>query len=67
MAKLHVVVTKKFFPVVRKIGTKEKLLADHISRRYDTQSAKQVFAEHGLHEMVLVKPKAQFFKLSASW
>ena len=64
---LHVVVTKKFFPVIRKIGTKENALADHISRRYDEDAATQIFAEHGLHDMVVVKPKAQFFKLSAPW
>ena len=64
---LHIVVTKKFFPVVRKIGSKENAIADHISRRYDKDSALSVFADHGLHDMVVVKPKAQFFKLSASW
>ena len=64
---LHVVVTKKFFPVVRKIGTKENVLADHISRRYDEKAAEQIFREHGLYDMEVVKPKAQFFNLSASW
>ena len=64
---LHVVVTKKFFPVVRKIGTTENSLADHISRRYDVNSASEVFSRHGLTDMVLVKPRAQFFNLSATW
>ena len=64
---LHVVVTKKFFPVVRKISTKENLLADHISRYYDSASASKLFSDHGLLDMVEVKPRAQFFNLSASW
>ena len=64
---LYVVVTKKFFPVVRKIGTRENALADHISRRFDQEAAEQLFARSGLHEMTLVKPRADNFKLSAPW
>ena len=64
---LHIVVVKKFFPVIRKIGTKENILADHISRRYDKEAAAKIFLEYGLHDMLLVKPKAQFFNLSAPW
>ena len=33
---LYIVVTKKFFPVMRKIDTKDNFLADFISRRHDT-------------------------------
>ena len=64
---LFVVVTKKFFPVVRKIGTKENEMADHISRRFDPQAAAQTFAKFGLHNMSLVKPRAEFFNLTATW
>ena len=64
---LHIVVTKKFYPVVRKIGTKENVLADFISRRFDPEAAAAIFDKFGLHEMVLVKPKTDFFKLSAPW
>ena len=64
---LYVVVSKKFFPVVRKIGTKENELADHISRRFDKQAARQIFARHGLLDMVLVKPREQYFKLTSAW
>ena len=64
---LYVVVSKKFFPVIRKIGTKENEMADHISRRFDKQAARQVFAKYGLLDMVLVKPREQFFKLTSSW
>ena len=64
---LFVVVTKKFFPVIRKIGTKENELADHISRRFDQDAAAKIFAKSGLHDMSLVKPRADYFNLSAPW
>ena len=64
---LHLVVVKKFFPVIRKIGTKENIIADHISRRHDRDAAAKIFSEHGLHNMVLVQPKPQHFQLSAPW
>ena len=64
---LYVVVTKKFFPVLRKIGTHENKLADFISRRFDQKAAAKIFAESGLHEMQLVKPSATFFNLSEKW
>ena len=64
---LYVVVSKKFFPVVRKIGTVENEMADHISRRFDRVAAANVFAKFGLHDMVEVKPRADSFKLTAPW
>ena len=64
---LFIVVSKKFFPVIRKIGTKENEIADHISRRFDKDAAQKVFAKFGLLDMVLVKPRADFFKLTAPW
>ena len=64
---LYEAVSKKFFPVVKKIGTKENEMADHISRRYDDQAAAQVFAKYGLLDMTRVKPKERFFNLTAAW
>ena len=64
---LFVVVTKKFFPVVRKISTKDNHLADHISRNFDETKAKQQFEKAGLEGMVQVMPKRIFFDLSATW
>ena len=64
---LHIVVAKKFFPVVRKIGTKENALADHISRRYDSDAAEKMFETNGLQDMVKIKPRAQFYNMSANW
>ena len=64
---LYVVVTKKFFPVVRNITTTNNHLADHISRRFDTNAAKEVFCKAGLDEMVNVMPKRKYFDLTATW
>ena len=64
---LYVVVTKKFFPVLRKIGTNENKVADFISRRFEKSAAAKVFAESGLQEMVLVQPSTSYFNLSANW
>ena len=64
---LFTVVTKKFFPVVRKIDTKKNEIADHISRRFDEEAAARTFAKFGLCDMRKIKPRADFFKLTAPW
>ena len=64
---LHVVVTRKFYPVVRKISTDDNHLADHISRRFDETAASKVFSQSGLHGMVRVTPKTNYFNLTATW
>ena len=64
---LFVVVTEKFFPVVKKIGTKTNDLADFISRRFDHDEAVAKFSQAGLHNMVQVMPKTEHFSLSARW
>ena len=64
---LYVVVTKKFFPVVRKIGTKDNKIADNISRRFDHTAAEKVFAKFGLYDMEMIKPRADLFTLTAPW
>ena len=64
---LFLVVTKKFFPVVRKIGTKENEIADHISRRFDEDAAAEIFAKFGLKNMRRILPKTTYFNLSSNW
>ena len=64
---LYIVVSKKFFPVVRKIGTKENEMADHISRRFDPEAAEQTFARFGMHNMTIVRPRAKYFEMTAPW
>ena len=44
---LYVVCSKKFSPIIRKIDTKSNFLADHISRRYDHESADNLFNSVG--------------------
>ena len=64
---LYLVVTRKFFPVVRKIGTKENAIADHISRYFDEDAAAEVFARFDLKNMKLIKPKTTYYNLSSNW
>ena len=64
---LYIVVTMKFFPVVRKIGTKENHLADHISRRHDPEVAAKVFTEAGLPNMEMILVSDLSFKLTEPW
>ena len=64
---LYVVCLKKFFPVPRKIDTKSNFLADHISRRYDSESAQKVFSSVGKLGMVRVSVPDHRFKLTAPW
>lgn len=64
---LYVVVTRKFYPVVRKISSADNHLADHISRHFDTASAKALFSASGLTGMRQVMPKRKFFDLTATW
>lgn len=64
---LYVVVTMKFFPVTRKIGTKQNYLADHISRRYDANAADVIFSKAGLPNMQLIQVPDLSFKLTEPW
>ena len=64
---LHVVVTKKFFPVLRKISTGANHLADFISRRHDNNIATEMFSKAGLHKMVPIEISDSSFKLTEPW
>ena len=64
---LYIVVSSKFFPIVRKISTLDNHLADRISRRFDTSMAQDMFSKEGLHNMIRVVPKRNYFNLSATW
>ena len=56
---LFVVVTKKFYPVVRRVGTKENYLADFVSRRFDHEAALDMFRKAGMDNMQQVMPKTR--------
>ena len=64
---IYIVCEKKFIPVLRKISSKDNALADHISRRFDEESAREVFRKHGLTDMTLVAAPDTFFRTSAPW
>ena len=64
---LYVVCLKKFYPIIRKIDTKSNFLVDHISRRYDHDSAVKTFALAGKPGMRRVTIPDDRFKLSAPW
>ena len=64
---MYVVVTLKFFPMVRKIGTKENYLADHISRRHDPIAAEAVFKRAGLNNMENIAAPDLSFSLTEPW
>ena len=64
---LYVVCLKKFHPIVRRVDTKSNFLADHISRRYDHDSAAKLFESNGKPGMRKVNVLDNRFKLSAPW
>ena len=64
---LLVVVTRKFYPVIRKISSSDNHIADFISRSFDTTTAQQMFAESGLGKMQQVMPKRKYFEFTATW
>ena len=64
---LFIVVSVKFFPVVRKISTTDNDLADYISRRHDAGATSKMFKNAGLNDMKLVKVPDMFFKLTEPW
>lgn len=64
---IFLVCEKKFVPVLRKISSQDNYLADHISRRFDHDSASALFCQHGLNDMKLITAPDHMFKLSAPW
>ena len=64
---LYIVVTKKFFPVMRKIDTKDNFLADFISRRHDTCAIIEEFKKSGLTDMKKLSVSDSSFKLTEPW
>ena len=64
---LYVVCLKKFSPIIRKVDTKSNFLADHISRRYDCESADRLFESVGKPGMRVIDIPDHRFKLSAPW
>ena len=64
---LFLVVTKKFFPIIRKIDTKRNEIADFLSRRFDEAGAHQMFDKFGLVNMTKITPKTSMFQITSDW
>ena len=64
---LYLIVTFKFVPVVKKIGTKENWLADYVSRVFDQESHEAFFQSHKLGVMTNIPVKDNQFSFSAPW
>ena len=64
---IYIVCEKNFIPVLRKISSEDNILADHISRRFDEDAAKESFSKHGLYDMKLLTAPDTFFQKTAPW
>ena len=64
---LYLIVTYKFVPVIKKIGTKENWLADYVSRIFDEESHKLFFGAKGLGIMKHIPVEDHQFSFSALW
>jgi hypothetical protein len=63
----YLVCRYKFYPIMRKINTKDNLVADHISRRHEHSAALVLFNTHGLGNMTLVEAPDRLFDMTAPW
>lgn len=61
------VCTFKFYPIMRKIGTADNSVADHISRRHDDAAAQLVFQAYGLGHMTLIDAPDRLFDMTEKW
>ena len=64
---LFLIVTKKFFPVLRKIDTKKNEIADCLSRRFDKPGAQRIFTKYNMVDMKMIVPGTNLFTLSSDW
>ena len=64
---LLLVVTYKFYPVVRKISTSDNWVADFLSRKFDQESHSNFFVKHNMSEMSRISVPDFKFSFSASW
>ena len=64
---LLLVVTYKFVPVVKKIGTKENWIADFISRKFDLECHQSFFDSHQMEPLTPIMIPDNFFTFSANW
>ena len=63
---LYIVCSKKFTPAFKKIGSKENLTADYISRCHDPVLTRRFFEQQNLPARKLVKIPDSFFNLNSN-
>ena len=64
---LLLVVSYKFYPVVKKISTTDNWIADFLSREFEPETHKVFFAKHGMSPMKMIKIPDYQFSFTASW
>ena len=64
---LFLVCTRKFTPVLRKIGTKANWCADFISRCHDAEATSAFFMRNNLPVRKLVEVADNLFNLGSNW
>ena len=64
---LFFVCTYNFMPVVSKIGTKENLIADFLSRNFNPKDANDFFLKNSLSSMKSIPLTDDLFEMQADW
>ena len=57
----------RFYPVMRKIDTKENIIADHISRQHEDEAAQAVFNSYRLGHIALLDAPDSLFYITNPW
>ena len=64
---LLLVVTYKFYPVVKKISTEDNWIADFLSREFDPEAHRCFFDKHEMSPMTMIDVPDYHFSFTASW
>ena len=64
---LYIVCTRVFTPIFRKVGTKENVLADYISRNHNLTVTASYFQSKGHPMRTLVRAPDNLFTLRSNW
>ena len=64
---LFIVCTKRFTPIFRKIGTKQNVVADFLSRTHDPVEISKFLRSRNLPIQTEVKVPDNFFSIQSNW
>ena len=64
---LYITCTRNFTPVFRKIGSKENLIADFISRKHDPEVIASFLKSKDFKPLELIEAPDNLFTLNANW